>query len=751
MKTIEIGGWRVARLAPDTPDGQLLDVDALAFIDAAVPGSIHYDLTRAGLLENVYGDIKNIEAARWVSQSEWVYETRFGLEPDMLVADVVELCLPCVDTFADVFVNGLLIGACDNMYRQWTFELPVEIRKPDNRLVVRIRAHRRPVPPLVEQNVELIGCDGDEEPSREKTLVRRYQRSYNIDYLGGVASLQGIGLMRPVSVRAYALPQIVHTEFAVLSLEDGRAEVCVLARLRQERPEPLTVTCRMSLSGQEVYRFEGVAQNGQATLRATLENPSLWWPNGSGAQTLYDLAVFVSSGGDELCVSCRKVGIRAVALRLRKPNGRQDFQFVINGRELYVRGANWVPVDMLSAFGSREQCEQLLHMCVHAHMNMLRLWGGGMEETDWFYSRCDELGILVWQDAHMHSHTYPDYREEFIDEMTLETREMIGRLRSHPCFALLCGGNEQQEGWDDWNWRVMHDRFYGERLIYDALPALAREACPEIPYISNSPYGEKNSQSPVDGDTHTWGNFINATEDPLFVTETCWHSGTISSPETLGELMGIDADQFQGLRWHRRFGALTGHKLYQLNQYSEYHLLSDLRSYALGLEIEQARADYTALWYLRTRSPSNTGILYWPLNKGGPMMNFGCVDYGQRPLLPYYLLPKLFADVVLHAYRDGNDIQIVASNIGAETAGQLRCARVTSDGQVLERDETDVKLSSSVHVRLGTLKDWYARVANRWREMVRVASGITLSREIVHSLSGIPSFPQIIRPFRTPG
>lgn len=712
--------WRVAHLENLIPDGQIPDLTTLDWIPAAVPQSIHYDLVAAGRIGNVYASLENMDKARWISHADWVYTTTFDLDDEALAADSVELSFGCIDTFSDVFLNGVLLGSTDNMFFTWKYEIPASLRRKENELIVHIKGHRRMVADKADENVERIGCYGDEDLSRERTLVRRYQRSYNYDFMGnGVTCLQGIGILRDVTVCARSLPAIDDVVFAVLSATKEAAELEVQVLTKAET-EGLTVKCELFFQGQSKLVFTAPAAADVSVLKAVLPAPALWWPHGDGDQPLYQLKVGLLSGEKVLDCYEKQVGIRSVTLKLKGDVKEEDFQFFINHHPVYIRGANWVPVDMLNAGGSKEECERLLQMCLNANVNLLRLWGGGMEEEDWFYQRCDELGLMIWEEARMHSHTYPDYDQSFIDVVCEEAKHMVTHLRSHPCFVLFSGGNEQQEGWDDWNWQVQHDRFYGAKLLYEYLPEIGREYCPEIPYISNSPYGKKNCQSPVDGDTHTWGNFYNATEDPLFVSETCWHNGTLSRAETLEELCGFSADDFTGLRWHHRFTELTGNKLYQLNQYSEYHEVGSLREYLHGLEVEQMRADYTALFYLRTRSPSCRGIIYWPLNKGGPMQNYGCIDYHGRPLMPYYGMVRLFRHAVVHIYRDGADLCIVAANSGAPTAAKAVVTHRSVDGRILRTETFQANLPTSEHIRLARLENWYADVANRWREYVHV-------------------------------
>ncbi len=260
------------------------------------------------------------------------------------------------------------------------------------------------------------------------------------------------------------------------------------------------------------------------------------------------------------------------------------------------------------------------------------------------------------------------------------------------------------------------DRFYGERLFAELLPDVCAERAPEIPYVPNSPHGGLGGQSPTTGDTHTWGNYYNATQDPLFVTETCWIYDSYSRPETLRETMGLDVDAFSERGWPRRWRELTGLELFSKFPFTHYQNISSLRAYLRSLEIEQLEADYQALAYLRTRSPSCNGLVYWPLNKGGPLFGFGCIDYGGRPLMAYYAVQRLFADIALHLYRDGSDVCVVAANAAEPITGLLRLWHVQANGRVLGRWELTTTIPSGNCVPLFELAGLYDDVIDRNRE-----------------------------------
>ena len=457
----------------------------------------------------------------------------------------------------------------------------------------------------------------------------------------------------------------------------------------------------------------------------TVIRPRLWWPRGYGDQPLYRLTVDVFRGGSLVDSVSRRVGIKQSRLILRDEKDRDTFVFEINGRRVWVRGGNMMPIDAIKARVSKAEYERMIRLTAHANMNLIRLWGGGVPEPDEFLDLCDENGVMIWQDFLYHSATYPDFDPDFMAEAEREAIGLIRHYRSHACLVILCGGNEQMQGWDEWNWRGEIDRHYGERLFEQLLPAVCAREAPEIPYIPNSPYGGSQCQSPVTGDTHTWGNYFNATKDPLFVTETCWIFDSYSRPETLRETMGLDVDEYAEPGWRRRFRDLTGLGLFTKFPYTQYQRPFTLREYLRSLEIEQLEADFQPLAMLRIRSASCNGIVYWPLNKGGPLFGFGCVDYAGRPLMAYYAVRRLFADLVLGIYRDVEDVRVVAANSTGHTVdGLLTLTHVDSAGTELGRWETPVSVKPGNSVRLQTIEGMLDAVRLRTDEVVHATLSV---------------------------
>jgi beta-mannosidase len=718
----------------------------LAWIAADVPGSVHYDLVWAGLLENPYASSEAARAAEWVAKSDWLYRHRFpfrlpahdpaGLGPARVFARFAG-----IDTFADLWLNGKRIGRTANAHRSYEIELPDGLLRADgNTLLVHVKSHYRMIAeaaPLAAR----MGRSGEPSGLLGKSLIRRYQRSFysNSSLLNLGTGVLGIGINGPVELRVAAACRLAGSSFRVEKLLPAMAEASVRVTIDRGRDSrvPLRVEAALVHAGGEVVATDSATTSeDEAVLALRIASPELWWPAGYGRPALYRLVVGLYAGSTRLDVVEKRVGLKRVEIVRRGENGKPVFFFRVNGRPILVRGFNIIPLDYLKVHGPWDAYARIFTMLANANATMIRCWGGGALEEERFYDACDERGIMLWQDFFLHSNVYPDYDERFVSEFRAEAIGLLERLRDHACLSLLCGGNEQEEGWDEWGWKDEMDRFYGEPLIRRLLPELAARFCPGIPYIENSPHAGKSAQSPVEGDMHCWGNFYNATKDPQFVTETCWNLESYSRPETLKEMMGLDVDDDARRGWHEEWKRVTGLSLIIRFPFSGEFDVSSLRGYLRSLEIEQARADYSALGMLRLRSPSCSGILYWSLNKGGPLFGFGCVDYLGYPLMSYYVIKRLFADVVIGAYVDGTDVRVVAANAKAESvSGVLELLHMDAGGRVLRSWKREVAIAPGRSVRLLDADGCYEHVVDRTTEFFHArfsAGGETVAEDMLY-------------------
>jgi beta-mannosidase len=722
-----VGPWQAARLSAELiendspPTGEGLD-----WFDAKVPGAIHYDLMRHGALENPFTGTKAAFAAHWVSESDWLHRARFDV--DLAVSENWALVFDGIDTFAEIWLNDHKLGITGNAYRQYSFDLPGGLlRESGNELLVRVNNHASGIAGKIDEARRILGHKDGVEGRLGKSLIRRYQRSFfsgNSTLLNVGTGVLGIGIHRPVTLMAVPPVEIADVFVKTRSLNGSHATLeCNIALAGHKEGEAVEVEVEL-LSPDDVRTIVASARvvqdrPGPLQLLLEVEDPKPWWPSGYGAPTLYPIEVTVSRGGKKLHAATRKIGIRTVELVETKSSGRPTFQIVVNGTPVWVRGTNLIPLDYLKVHGEEADYIRIFALLENGNTNFIRMWGGGAIESEDFYDECDRRGIMIWQDGYLHSMYYPEYDPEWVEEFRTESREMIVKLRRHPCLVILCGGNEQREGWDEWGWKDEIDRFYGETMITEMIPALVRELSPGVPYVDNSPHGGTWSQSPVYGEGHIWGSHFNSFKDPLFVSETCWGIESYSRPETLKEVMDLDVEDYVGKGWVQKWTAQTGRPLINKFPYSGYHNMGGLGPYIRGLELEQALADHHSLANFRLRSPSCHGIAYWSLNKGGPLFQFGAVDYRLRPMMSYFVVGRLYRDQVVGLYRDMSDVRLIASNVAPEAVeAQIELLHLTTDGKVLKRWTEHRTLPSGESVRIIDLPDYYSVIVHRDREIL---------------------------------
>jgi len=268
----------------------------------------------------------------------------------------------------------------------------------------------------------------------------------------------------------------------------------------------------------------------------------------------------------------------------------------------------------------------------------------------------------------------------------------------------------------------------------DLIPKLLEELPSGVPYIDNSPHGGPEAQSPANGDGHIWGSFFNSFKDPLFVTETCWSLESYSHPETLKEVMGLDPADYASVGWPKKWKADVGLNLLIRNPFSAYFMFDSLTDYIKALEIEQALADHHALSNFRLFSPSNNGVVYWSFNKGGPLFQFGSIDYKLRPMMSYYVVTRLWQDIVVGIRRDGNSIRVTGSNKSLRPVDAVaELLHVNAAGKILKEWKTNVTLPAGPSKTIFVEDDLYPAVINRNEEAVYTrlsVGGVLVSEEL---------------------
>lgn len=432
-----IGSARLRAAEPEESfAGAAVDVATEDWIDVTVPGDVRAALVAAGRIEDPDRDPTD-QLARWIDEKEWWYRFDLPAITDLGAGETVVLRFEGIDTFATVYVDGEVRAESTNMFRVVDVDVTDVVRTP-GRHVVAVRLER----PWARIGLAAADEIGNHRSKVGRQLMRKAQFGFGWDFGPNQPS---IGLWRPVTVHRRREAHLDSVRFQTLRL-DGSAAVVAVDAFVGGQPAGMTVLVSLTdPDGRVVIDAEAEVVDGVARHVAVVHDPALWWPHDHGTPALHDLKVVLRARDDTLDRHESRVGIRTIELD-ESPNperlGTRFFRFVVNGRVIFAKGANWVPADMAVGCVTGEDYRRSLIPALEANMNMVRIWGGGVYEHDAFYDLCDELGILVWQEFMFACAQYPDNDPAWLDDIRAEAVDQVRRLRSHACLALWCGNNE---------------------------------------------------------------------------------------------------------------------------------------------------------------------------------------------------------------------------------------------------------------------------------------------------------------------
>ncbi|MCI9865585.1 glycoside hydrolase family 2 protein [Rhizobium skierniewicense] len=626
-----------------------------------IPGDVHSALRNAGIIPDPYFG-RNENDVQWVAHRDWVIERRFNI--DDVDADWY-LDVDYLDTVAVIFLNDVPVLSADNCFRRYRPDVSSALLKGEN--VIRIHFHSSIKAGEERQAAQpfYVPYHPGNSPIANGNMLRKPQCHFGWDWNIALAPL---GLYGSIALRRLDTARIEHVCTSQHHV-DGGVELHLEVTLHAA--QPASVQVHLSL-GEERVRLDCGLNAGETVIRHVffVEKPKLWWPAGSGEQTLYTLTVELP---DE--TETRQIGFRTVELLTDKDEAGSRFAFRINGREIFCRGANWIPADALHSLTSREKTEDLLSSAVEANMNMIRVWGGGFYEADWFYDLCDRLGLLVWQDFMFACNLYP-CTDDFLDNAEREVTYQVKRLSSHPSIALWCGDNELVGAlnWFDESrnnrdrYLVAYDRL--NRTIETALKKAAPSALwwPSSPASGYLDYGDA-WHADGSGDMHYWSvwhenkSFDNyRAVKPRFCSEFGFQSYT-SMPviRTYADAKDMNISS-PVIELHQKNAG--GNERIAGTMFRYFRFPKDFANFVYISQVQQALAIKTAVEYWRSLKPHCMGTLYWQLNDTWPVASWSSLDYGGSWKALHYAARRFFQPVAVSAIPsdDGKIVRFSAVN-----------------------------------------------------------------------------------------
>ncbi len=638
--TVDLSGvWRLTDDGGDTT------------CDMAIPGDNITAMHAAGLIPDPYWG-RNEYDLRWMADRDWTIRRKFQLtEQD------VDLVVEGLDTVATITVNATRIGTAQNSFRRHRFGLSEAAVIGENEIAITFHSSTRAADALQRQQPFPIPYQEGNNDIANVNMLRKVQCDYGWDWN---IALAPFGLLGSIVVEPALTPRI-DTLHIAQTHEQGRVIVDVTAHLSHSRGQDVS----FALAGQK-QKFE--AQTDTPSARFVIDNPRLWWPAGQGDQPLYDLKVTCADDS-----TTRKIGLRQMELIAEQDEAGRSFLFRINGREVFAKGANWIPQDALAGNITPEKTRDLLQSAVDANMNMIRVWGGGRYEADWFYALCDELGLLVWQDFMFACNIYPS-DEAFLSEVRAEVHDNVARLHHHACLALWCGDNELV-GALDWYevTRENRDRYL---VNYDrlnrAIEMALKETDPNAIWWPSSP-----TKGPLDfsdawhgdgaGDMHFWSVWHEGRDfehyrdvKPRFCSEfgfQSYPSMDVIERYAEPEDFNIAAPVLESHQKNAGGNARIAETMFRYFRWP-----TTFEDFVWLSQVQQGIAIQTAVSYWRSLKPHCMGTLIWQLNDTWPVCSWSSLNHGGSWKVLHHMARRFYAPAFVTAVPVKDVIELRAVN-----------------------------------------------------------------------------------------
>ncbi|WP_328584120.1 glycoside hydrolase family 2 protein [Streptomyces sp. NBC_00370] len=652
-------------------------------LPAQVPGCVHTDLLAAGRIPDPFIGRNELDVD-WVGRTDWEYETTLGARDT--AHERTDLVFEGLDTAAEISVGGEVIGRTANMHRGYRFDITGRYAAGGAATPVSVRFTSAYA--AADAVREQIGARREAYPEAAP-FIRKMACAFGWDW-GPI--LVTAGIWKDVRLDHWSTARLDRVRpLVTVEGSAGRVEIRLDVE-RTDRAAGRTLTATVRVGGQEVSgSFDGDA----ATVTAVVPDVDLWWPNGHGAQPLYDCEVTLhDEDGAALDRWSRRVGFRTVEIDTSADAHGSGFTFVVNGERLFVRGVNWIPEDIFPSRVTTERYRERLSQAAEAHVDLVRVWGGGIYERDDFYDVCDELGLMVWQDFLFACAAYPE-EQPLRSEIEAEARENVARLMPHASLVLWNGNNENLWAFRDWGWeeRLAGDS-WGEGYYLGLLPRVVADTDPTRPYWAGSPWSgswDHHPNDPAHGVTHSWDvwNVADYTdyldEVPRFVAEFGWQAPPAHA--TLrralpGEELRPDSP---GMLHHQK--ASDGNGKLERGLARHFEIPEDFDRWHYLTQVNQVRAVATGVEHWRSHWPLSAGAVVWQLNDCWPVTSWAAVDGDARLKPLWYELRRLYADRLLTVQlREGRPVVHAVNQSARPWHAEVELRRMSAAGDVLGRE-----------------------------------------------------------------
>ena len=673
--------------------------DTLNWQKATIPGNVFTDLLDNKNIPDPF-ILSNEKDVQWVSEKDWMYRTSFELNDEMRSEDHIELQFQGLDTYAKITLNDSILGQTKNAFRQWNYDIK-DLISDSNNLSIDFKNFNDIESKKAEKNPYQL-------PEGLRVYTRKAQFQYGWDW-GPV--LKTMGVWKPVKITSWTDAILRDVYIRQDSLTSNFAYLTTEFEIESDIEK--TSELKVQVDGQTITSEVELKKGTHAySIPVTINDPKLWWTHNLGEPHLYKFNAQFKIGNLIKGQKSIKKGIRTIELITEKDSIGESFYFKLNGTPVYMKGANYIPMHSFQSKATSEKYQKLLSDVVDANMNMLRVWGGGIYETDEFYELCDEKGILIWQDFMFACAMYPG-DEEFLSNVQIEAEEQVKRLRNHVSIALWCGNNENSEGWHRWGWQANRteqekkDIWNDYLAVFDNILPNAVKNYSTTDYWESSPkYGRGNPKYKTEGDAHDWWIWHDAypfehleENVPRFMSEFGFQSfPSYSVIQYLNQKDSIDL-QTEAIRSHQKHS--RGFQLIEEYMKRDYNIPNNDEDYAYVSQLLQAKGMIMGIEAQRRSKPYNMGTLYWQLNDVWPAISWSSIDYFGNWKAFHYKAKKAFDNVLISTTKTKYSLDtFIVNDSLSDIKGSLKLKIIDFEGNEIWSNSKDlnVKANSSQKV-----------------------------------------------------
>ena len=668
-----------------------------------LPGDVHSALLQAGIIEDpYYGDNEN--KVQWVSEKDWIFKRTFNILPRTLAYEDIYLDVTGPDTICEYKINDSVVGISDDMFLRYRFGIKPHLKSGDNTIEISFESPRK-------KAVELMDFYKGEFPGAACTdrgfnLIRKVQCHGGWDW--GI-KIPSCGITDQINIVATDIPRIeqVYTDY---KLSADKCETAVIVELNAKKSGKDTLTIEFDAQ-KKIIAYDYTPGMNVVKAEFTVKNPKLWWPVGYGPQNLYSFNVL--SGGRKVT---KKIGFRKLEFISKDDQFGKSMLFRVNDKDVFCKGANWIPCDAMANRQTPEKFEHLLDSAVKANMNMLRVWGGGNYEKDVFYELCDQKGILIFQDMMFSCSLYPTDKK-FLDNVAKEIEYQTKRLKSYACIVLWSGDNECLNYALNWfggsdeknklnkaNWLKLNDVRKQAYLTADG----TRMYWPSSPSNGAQAYDDQRDDY-ARGDTHNWDVWHGGkpfdyyyTIQPRFCSEFGFQS--FPSMETISTFAPRDqwASESQVMKVHQKNG--NGNRNITNTFKLYFNEPKDFESMVYLSQLQQALAIKTGAEYWRSIKPICQGILFWQLNDNWPVCSWSSIEYNGNWKQLNYQAKRFFAPVMSCVIKkDELYILHCVSDLLEPIDSEIRLSFYDLDGKSIKNLNWQTKASAQSAMKIAEL------------------------------------------------